>query len=141
MATDSVDFVDKDDARCILLGLLKHIADPAGTNTNEHLNEVRTRDGKERHVGFTCNSTRSQCFTCTWRPDEQCALWNFTAEALEFGGVFQKVDNFLKLFAGFINASNVFKGHPVFVFSQQFRLGLTKAHRAILAAAARHLAH
>src|SRR6056297_338642 len=40
MATDRVNFVDKDDARALLLGLLEHVANAGRTHTHEHLNEV-----------------------------------------------------------------------------------------------------
>ena len=40
MPADRVDFVDEDDAGRILLGLLEHVADTAGADADEHLDEV-----------------------------------------------------------------------------------------------------
>src|SRR5690606_29296099 len=42
MATNGVDLVDEDDAGGVLLGLLEHVADAAGADADEHLDEVRT---------------------------------------------------------------------------------------------------
>ena len=40
VATDRVDFVDEDDARRVLLGLVEHVAHAAGADTDEHLDEI-----------------------------------------------------------------------------------------------------
>jgi hypothetical protein len=40
---DGVDFVDEDDARRILLGLLEHVAHAAGADADEHLDESPNR--------------------------------------------------------------------------------------------------
>ncbi len=42
MTTDRIDFVDKDNARCMLLGLLEHVAHARCANAHEHLDKVRT---------------------------------------------------------------------------------------------------
>ena len=54
LAPHRVDLVDEDDAGTGLLGLLEQIADPRGTDADEHLDEVRTGDGEERHPGLAC---------------------------------------------------------------------------------------
>jgi len=53
VATHSVDLVDKDDAGGVLLALLEEIADAAGADADEHLDEVRAADREERHAGLT----------------------------------------------------------------------------------------
>ena len=52
LAADRIDFIDEHDARRMLLGLLEHVAHARGTHTDEHLDEVRTGNGEERHLGF-----------------------------------------------------------------------------------------
>src|SRR5205823_1034617 len=42
MASDRVDFIDEDDARRILLALLKQVANAACAYAHEHLNKIRT---------------------------------------------------------------------------------------------------
>src|SRR4029453_16915385 len=51
MAADRVDLVDEDDARRVLLALLEQVADAAGADADEHLDEVRAADREERHAG------------------------------------------------------------------------------------------
>ena len=70
MTTDSVDFVDEDDARCILLGLFEHVADTACANTDEHFHEIRAGDCEERNACLACNSTGNQGFAGSRRSDE-----------------------------------------------------------------------
>src|SRR5262249_47081360 len=53
VATDRVDLVDEDDARRVLLALLEQVANAAGADTDEHLDEVGTGDGEERNARFT----------------------------------------------------------------------------------------
>src|SRR5690606_26896807 len=40
VATDGVDLVDEDNARCMLLALLEEVAHAAGADADEHLDEV-----------------------------------------------------------------------------------------------------
>ena len=42
LAPDSVDFIDEDDARRMLFGLLEKVADAAGADADEHFDEFRT---------------------------------------------------------------------------------------------------
>ena len=67
MATDGVDFVDKDDARSVLLGLLEHVTDAARTDTNKHFDKVGTGNGEERHLGLSGDCFGQQGFTSSWR--------------------------------------------------------------------------
>ena len=66
MAAHGVDFVDEDDARGVLLALLEQIAHAAGAHAHEHLHEVRTRDGEERHAGFAGDRAGQQA-SCRFR--------------------------------------------------------------------------
>ena len=60
MTADRVDLVDEDDAGCVLLRLVEHVADAGGADADEHLDEVRTRDREERHLGFAGDRAREQ---------------------------------------------------------------------------------
>jgi hypothetical protein len=51
MAADRVDFVDEDDARRVLLALLEEVTDARRADADEHLDEIRSADREERHVG------------------------------------------------------------------------------------------
>src|SRR5271170_2632306 len=98
MASNSVDFVDEDDARGILLTLFEQIAHAAGAHADEHFHEVRPGNREERHIRFAGNRPREQSLAGARRADEQHALWNASAELLEFLRIFQELDNLLQLF-------------------------------------------
>ena len=60
VAADGVDLVDEDDAGRVLLALLEQVADARGADADEHLDEVRARDGEERHAGLAGDGAREQ---------------------------------------------------------------------------------
>ena len=66
--TDGIEFVDKNDARRLFLGLVKHIADTGCANTDKHLDEVGTGNCKEGNPGFAGDGPRQQRLTGTRRP-------------------------------------------------------------------------
>ena len=138
MAADSVDFVDEDDAGSVLLALLEQVADAACAHADEHLDEVRTRDAEERHVGFAGDRARQQGLAGSGRPDQQHALRNAAAQLLELLRLAQELDDLLQLFLGFIHAGDVFKGHLLLLHGEQARPALAERQR--LVAASLHLA-
>ncbi len=139
MAADRVDLVDEDDAGCVLLALLEHVADARGADTDEHLDEVRARDGEERHVGLTGDGAGEQRLAGARRADEQHALGDLAAEALEFLRVLQVLDDLLELLLRFVDAGDVVEGDATDLLRQQARARLAEAHGA--PAAALHLPH
>ena len=130
MTADSVDFVDEDDARRVLLGLLEHIADAACANADEHFDEVRARDREERHVGFARHRPRDQRLTGAGRADEQRAARNASAEALILLRIAQELDDLFKIGFGFVDARDVIKRHAARALGQQFGFRFAKAHGA-----------
>jgi hypothetical protein len=88
MTSNCVNFVDKNDARSVLLALLEKIANAACTDTDEHFDEVGTRDREERNIRFTRDGFRKQGLTGSRRPHHQNALRNFPAELLKLLRVF-----------------------------------------------------
>ncbi len=140
LATDGVDFIDEDDAGRGFLGLLEHVAYPGGTDTDEHLHEIGTRDGEERHLGLTRNGLGQQSFTGTGRTNQQHTGRDLATQFLEFARVAQIVDQLLHLFLGFIATCNVSKGGLDLIFAHQASLALAKRH-GTFATAALHLTH
>src|SRR6185312_7303622 len=60
MAADGVDLVHEDDAGRVLLRLLEEVADTAGADADEHLDEVRAGDREERHPGLAGDGAGEQ---------------------------------------------------------------------------------
>src|SRR3546814_1413537 len=68
------------------------------------------------------------------------AARNASAQALEFGGVAQEVDQFLDVFFGFVATGDIGKGNMVGVFVEHAGARFAEAECPALAAAL-HLAH
>ena len=142
MATDGVDFIDEDDARGLLLGLLEHVAHAAGADADEHFHEVRTGDREERDLGLTRNGAGQQGLAGTRRADHQHAARDLAAQLGELGRVTQEVDQFANLFLGLVAAGDIGEGDLDLVFALQLGARLAEGHRALgPAATALHLAH
>src|SRR5579859_755015 len=139
MAPDCINFINKDDARRILLALLEKIADPARADADKHFHEVRTGNREERHVCFAGNRACQQSFAGAWRSDQQHALGNTTAQFLELLRILQELDNFLQLFLGFVGTRNIFKGHFFLLRGEQSRPRLAEAECFV--SARLHLPH
>src|SRR5207248_828966 len=81
MTTDRVDFVDENNTGRGFLALLKHIADAAGADADNHLDEIGTADRKKWDIGLAGDGAGSQGFAAPGRPDQEHAFWNTTPES------------------------------------------------------------
>src|SRR4030095_4862387 len=79
MPSDRVDFVDENNAGRRFLALFKHVAHPARADADEHLDKVRTADGKERNVRFARDGAGEQRLACAGRADEEDTFGNASA--------------------------------------------------------------
>ncbi len=140
LAADRVNFINEDDARRVLLGVLEHVADAGRAHPHEHFNEVRTGNAEERHLGLAGDGARQQGLTGTRGTDHQHAARNAAAELLEFGGIAQEVHQFLDVFLGFVAARHVSESDTVGVFIEHAGAGFAEIEGPALAAAL-HLAH
>src|SRR3546814_15697440 len=93
MTAHGVDFVDEDDARRILLRLFEHVAHAGRADADEHLNEIGARNAEERHIGLPRDGAGEQRLAGAGRADQQRALWNLAAEAVELGRVLEEIDD------------------------------------------------
>src|ERR1700739_917486 len=110
VTSNSVNFIDKDDAGRILLALLEKVAHAARADAHEHLDEIRARNREERNICLAGDCPRQQGLTGSRRSNQQYAFGNAAAELLEFLRLTQKLDNLLELLLGLVNASNVLEG-------------------------------
>ena len=63
------------------------------------------------------------------RADQQHALGDTAAEALEFLRVAEEIHDLLQFFLRFIDAGDVFKRHAARALGQQLRARFAEAHR------------
>src|SRR5215470_15152514 len=119
MASNRVDFIYKDDTRSVLFALLEEITNSRCADANEHLDEIRPADRKERHIRFTRNRAGKKSFSGTRRPNQQNAFGDSAAQFLKLLGLLQKIDDFLQLFLRFFDARNIFKCDLLLMSGQQ----------------------
>jgi hypothetical protein len=76
LSTDGVKFINEDNARRMIFGLLEQIAHTGGSHADKHLHKIAAADRKERHLGLTCHVTAcvSSNRMVALRTDPQ---WNF----------------------------------------------------------------
>jgi hypothetical protein len=139
VTADRVDFVDEDDAGRVLLALLEHVTHPRGADADEHFDEVRARDGEEGHVRFAGDGAGEKRLAGTRRADEQTALRNLAAQALEFLRILQELDDLLELGLGLVDPRDIIERDAADLLGQQTGTRLAETHGA--SAAALHLPH
>ena len=71
LAAHRIDLINKNDRRRRTLSLLEQVTHAGGTHTNEHLNEIGTRNREERNPSLTGNSLSKQRLTGTRRAIQQ----------------------------------------------------------------------
>ena len=141
VTANRIDLVDKDDAGGGLLGLFEHVTHTGGTDTDEHLHEIRARDGKERHLGLAGNGSGEQGLTGTRRADHQHTTGDLTAKLLKLAGITQELNQFDHVILGLFYPGHVVKGDLDLILAQHARTALAEGHCPTAAATALHLAH
>ena len=139
MATDRVNLVDENDARGLLLALLKEVPHPGGPYTDEHLHEIASRDGEEGDVGLAGDGPGQQGLAGPGRSHQKDPLGNLPTQTLKLLRIGQEIDDFLQLLLGLIDPGNVFEGRLLLRIRQQ--AGLALAKREGLRSPGLHLAH
>ncbi len=134
-----VDLVDEDDRRGVGLGLLEQVADPARADADEHLHEVRARDGVERHARLAGDGAGEQRLARPRRAVQEDALRDLGADRLELGGLLQELLDLLELLHRLVDPGDVGERGLGHVLGGQLGLGLAEVHDP--GAAALHLVH
>ena len=126
-AADGVDFIQEDDAGAVVLGLLEEIAHAAGADADEHFDEIGTADAEERAVGFAGDGLGEQGFAGAGFADQQDAAGDSTAQALEFLGVLEELDDFHHLFLGLFDSGHIVEGDVGVILGGDFVFALAEA--------------
>ena len=135
LLTDSVDFIDEDDARCLLLGLLEEVADLGSPHADEHFDKFRTGNGEEGYTGFASDGFGQHGLAGARRADEEDAFRHLGPDFGVFIGMVEKIDNFRQVFLGFIFTGDVIEMDAVSRRDIDLDLVLGAEHERIAAAA------
>ena len=139
VAADGVDLVHEDDAGRVLFGLLEEVADAAGADADEHLDEVRAGDREEGDAGLAGDRAGEQRLTGAGRAVEQDALGDAGAERLEFLRVLEEFLDLLQLLHRLVDPGHVAEGDFRRVDRHPLRFRFAEVHHP--RAAALHLVH
>ena len=80
MPPHGVDFVHKEDAGGVALGLFKEVAHAGGAHAHEHFHEFAAGDVEERHARFAGHGAGQQGFARPRRPHQQHAFGDARAQ-------------------------------------------------------------
>ena len=136
--TDGIDLIDKNDTGGIFLRLIKEFTDTGCTYTNKHFHEIRTGNGKERHMRLTGYRLRQKRLTGSRRSDEKCTLWKLGSNGRILSGIFQEIHYFLERFLRFILSCHIFEGYACLLLGINLCFVFSHIHDA---SAAGHLPH
>ena len=139
VTTDGIDLVHEDDRRSVRLRLLEEVADAAGADADEHLDEVGTRDGEERNAGLAGHGAGEERLTGSRRAEEQHALGDLGPHRLELLRGLEVLLDLLELLDGLVESGDVGERDLRLVLRDEAGLRLTEGHHPV--AAALHLLH
>merc|ERR1719199_1410500 len=138
LAAHSIDLVDEDDARSVLLGLSEEIAHARSANSNKHLHELGAGHREEGHSGLARNSTSEERLASAGRALENQAARDAGAQLGETLRLLEELHNLFELDLSTVNTDHVLERDAGVGDHLYLGLGLTHLHR--VARAARHAA-
>ena len=131
---NGVDLVDENDRWGVRLGLLEQVAHPAGAHANEHLHELGSGDGVERHVGLPGDRPGDQGLARPRRPVQENALWDLGPHRPELLRLLEELLDLFELLDSLIDAGDVIEGDRLQILGDLLRLRLAKLHHLVATA-------
>mmetsp|Transcript_16224 Transcript_16224/g.34085 ORF Transcript_16224/g.34085 Transcript_16224/m.34085 type:complete len:284 (+) Transcript_16224:771-1622(+) len=109
LTTDRIDFINEDDARGVLLRLSEHVANTGRSDSNKHLNELRSRNRNERDSSFSGDGFGKKGFTSSRGAVQNHSPGNSASIFRIYLRLLQKVDYFGKFQFGTVATGDVFE--------------------------------
>ena len=94
LASDRINFINKNNTGRIFLRLREKVAYAGRTDADKHFHEIGAADTEERHARFTGYGSGKQCFPRARRSEEKDPFGDFSANSIVFTGVTQKFHDF-----------------------------------------------
>ena len=132
VTADGVDFIDEDDARGVLPGLVEEIADAGGADPHEHLDEVRSAHAEEGHARLSGHGLGQQGLAGTRGSQQQRAFRYASAQGVELVRILQEFHDFLQVALGFEHPRHVGEGDGRPVFDDHLGPALAEGEHAAL---------
>ena len=113
LRADGIEFIDEDDARRNLLGLIKQVANTRGSDADKHLHKLRTCAREERHIRLARDTTSEQSFTRTGRAAQKHTCGDARAHGVVLVEILQVGNEFKHLRLDVVDAGDVLQRHPL----------------------------
>src|SRR5882724_11797582 len=101
---DTINLIDEDDRRFVLCGLPEKLSHPFRADADEYLRKIASMRAEKLCVGFASDCLGQHRLACSRRADEEHALGQAAAKALELPGIAQKIHYLLNLSFRFLNS-------------------------------------
>ena len=95
-AADGVNFVDKNNAGCILISFFKKVSYTGRAHTDIEFDEIRTRQREKRYMRLACNGLGQKGLAGSGRPDQQSALGEPGTDLDIAAGIVQEINDLHK---------------------------------------------
>ena len=106
----SIDLIDEYDTGSILLGLVEEVTHTRCADSDEHLYEIRTGNGEERHSRLSCSGSGNVCLTCSRRAHQKYALRDPGSQFVILAGILEEVYDLLKFSLLLFKSCNIIEG-------------------------------
>lgn len=93
--------------------LTEEISYTSRTNTDKHLDELRTRYREKRNLRFSGNGSGEERLTSSRRADHEDTSWDLGSEILVFGWIFEEVDDLFEVCLLLIRACYISECHSL----------------------------
>ena len=117
----------------------EQIAHAGRTDAHEHLDKIRTGNGKEGHAGLAGHGPGHEGLARSGAAHQEHALGNAASQARKLLGVAQKIDDLLQLLLGLVHTRHISKGDLGLLLGDHLGPGPPKGHG--LSAPSLHLPH
>ena len=114
-AAERVDLIEKDDARCVFLGVLEEVAHARRADADEHLDEVRATQGVVGNLGLARHRAGEERLAGAGGADQQDAPRHACPQLTETAGRLEELDDFLELVLRLVDADHLGKRDPLAV--------------------------
>ena len=114
-ASDGVEFVDEDDGGRGLFGLFEQVAHAAGAHTHEHLDELRGRQRKERHVRLARHGPGQKRLAGAGRPVQKDPARDPPTELQILLGVCEEIDDLGEFEFDLVDARHILERRALLV--------------------------
>ena len=101
--------INKYDTGCVLLSFRKHIPHTGCSDSDKHLDEIRTGQAEEWYSGLSGHCLCKQRLTGSRRSHKDNSLWNAGSKLCILGWICQEIDDLLQLLLLFLESCYILK--------------------------------